>query len=87
MLSDKTTFIFDICLIVMVVSVATYIFAEEHKIQRKDKLQLLLEATTSHTQCMTSRLERNDGCCDEFERVKELTVDVGFEWDSSLKCK
>ena len=86
MLSDKTTFIFDICLIVMIISVATYIFAEEHKIKRKDKLQLLLDATISHTQCLTAQRD-DDGCCDEFDRVKELTVDVGFGWDDSLKCK
>ena len=86
MLSDKTTFIFDICLIVMIISVATYIFAEERKIQYEDKLQLLLNATTVHTQCLTEQRE-DEGCCDEFERVKELTVDVGFEWDSALTCK
>jgi hypothetical protein len=87
MLSDKTTFIFDICLIVMVISVATYIFAEETKIHRRDKLHLLLDATISHTQCISSRIERNDSCCDEFERLKERSVDVGFEWNSDLKCK
>ena len=86
MLSDKTTFIFDICLIVMIISVAGYIFAEERKIQYVDKLQLLLDATISHTQCLTAQRE-DDGCCDEFDRVKDLTVDVGFEWDDSLKCK
>jgi hypothetical protein len=86
MLSDKTTFIFDICLIVMIISVTGYIFAEERKIQYEDKLQLLLDATISHTQCLTAQRE-DDGCCDEFDRVKDLTVDVGFEWDDSLKCK
>ena len=38
MLSDKTTFIFDICLVIMIISVATHIFAEERKIQYEDKL-------------------------------------------------
>ena len=86
MLSDETMFMFDACLVIMIISLATYIFAEERKIQYEDKLNLLLEATIMHTQCLSEQRE-DDGCCDEFERVKELTVDVGLEWDSSLTCK